>query len=263
MSKVIAIDDVAGLIKPGHQLALGGGPVFQNPVGLVKAVIKAGIGELRLVVAPTGGLAADMLIAAGLVTEVETSQLNLGEYGSAPHFRRSVEEGRLTVRENSCPALLDGLLAGAKGLPFMPVRGLFETDYLSVRPDFKVIENPYDGEPIVVVPAINPDVALIHAAKADAFGNFITDPNEDDPLLVKASKRVILSVEEIVSPEDLLRDGSGVRVPGIYVDHIVVIPNGAYPTSCFGKYPRDGEKIRAYREAALEQERYADFVAAL
>jgi glutaconate CoA-transferase, subunit A len=135
-------------------------------------------------------------------------------------------------------------------LPFMPVREFVGSDYLTARPDFKVILDPFTGEQVVVVPPITPDVALIHALKGDPEGNLLVDRLEDDHLLAQASHRVIASVEEIVPAGAMLETTEGLFVSGIYVTAVVHAPHGAFPAACRGYYGHDVAQIRRYVEAA-------------
>jgi glutaconate CoA-transferase, subunit A len=138
----------------------------------------------------------------------------------------------------------------------MPVRGFVGSDYLKARPDFKVIQDPFTGEDVAIVPPIAPDVALIHALKGDPEGNILVDRIEDDHLLAQASQRVIVSVEEIVSPAALAETPEGLFVSGIYVTALVHAPRGAYPTACRGYYEHDSAHIRRYVEAAKTTEAF-------
>ena len=148
--------------------------------------------------------------------------------------------------------MLAGLQAGAMGLPFMPVRGIIGTDYMQIRPDFKVIDNPYGEDKIVVVPAIVPDIALIHAKKADSSGNVLVDRFENDPLLARASKRVFVSCEEMVPNVYEVFTKEDIIIPSIYINKVVLLPGSARPTGCEGYYDLDDEAIRAYLKAAKD-----------
>jgi glutaconate CoA-transferase subunit A len=145
----------------------------------------------------------------------------------------------------------------------MPVRGFIGSDYLHARPDFKVIQDPFTGEEVVVVPPITPDVALIHALKGDAQGNLLVDRIEDDHLLAQASQRVIASVEEIVPAGTLAETPGGLFVSGLYVTALVHAPCGAYPTACRGYYAYDPVQISSYVEAAKTPEAFRSYLDAL
>jgi glutaconate CoA-transferase subunit A len=157
---------------------------------------------------------------------------------------------------------MSALQAGVMNVPFVPVRGLIGTDYMKVRPDFKEIANPYDpSEPIVIVPAIAPDVAVFHGYQGDRFGNVVASPATDGKLIAQASKRVIATVEEIVDGDLAAQPVRGALVPGIHVTAVVHAPRGAHPTSCRGRYDVDRDHLHEYIEAAQSDasfKRYLD-----
>src|SRR5438034_8435744 len=137
-----------------------------------RALIRRGVKGLHLIALPTSSLQADLLIGAGCVEAIETSAVSLGEFGPAPRFTAAILAGSLRVKDATCPALHAAFQATEKGVPFMPLRGLIGSDVLARRADWKVIDNPFDeDDPIVLLPAIKPDVALFHAPMADAAGN--------------------------------------------------------------------------------------------
>src|SRR5262249_33427712 len=114
----------------------------------------------------------DLLIGAGCVESIEAAGVSLGEFGSAPRFVAAVRAGAILVKDSTCPALHAALQASEKGVPFMALRGLLGSDLVKHRPDWRVIDNPFaNHDPIVLLPAIKPDVALFHAPIADADGN--------------------------------------------------------------------------------------------
>lgn len=157
--------------------------------------------------------------------------------------------------------MLAGLQAGASGLPFMPVRGHLESDYLKVRQDFRLIPDPYSGEAILVVPPIAPDVALVHAFGGDREGNLLVDELEDDFLLIQASKRVIASVEAVADdPRELKRAEYGLFVSGIHVEAVVHLPHGAHPTLMQGLYGIDDGHIGLYMGAAKDEESFRGYL---
>src|SRR5579862_7786374 len=137
-----------------------------------RALIRRGIRDLHLVTLPTSSLQADLLIGAGCVATLETSAVSLGEFGPAPRFTAAVLAGAIAMRDATCPALHAQLQATEKGVPFMPLRGLIGSDVLAHRPDWTVIDNPFgNADPIVLLPALKPDVVLFHAPMADRAGN--------------------------------------------------------------------------------------------
>lgn len=154
-----------------------------------------------------------------------------------------------------------GLQAGALGLPFMPVLGLIGTDYMRIRPDFKIIKNPYGEDDLVAIPAIKPDLLLIHVCKADVYGNALTDKRDNDSLLARASEHVIVTAEEIIPEVEPEIDK--IIIPGIYVDAVIHLPGGAKPTACPGYYDMQDVEIRRYLQAARETETFRAYLADL
>lgn len=134
------------------------------------------------------------------------------------------------------------------------------SDYEKLRPEFKVIADPYSGKDVLLVPAIVPDVSLIHALQADAEGNLLVDEKEDDFLLAQASRVVVASTEEIVDPDALRRAPYGVRLSAIYVTALVHIWGGAHPTACRGRYGSDAAHLEEYLRLARSDTAFRDYL---
>lgn len=153
-----------------------------------------------------------------------------------------------------------GLQAGASGLPFLPVPGHVGSDYETLRPEFKVIRDPYSDQDVLLVPAIVPNVSLIHALQADRAGNLLLDEKEDDSLLAKASGVVIASTEEIVDTDTLRRLPYGVLLSEIYVTALVHAPGGAHPTACRERYGIDEAHLQQYRRLTRSDEAFREYL---
>src|SRR5207247_2623176 len=154
--------------------------------------------RLNLIALPTSSLQADLLIGADCVETIETSAVSLGEFGSAPRFTAAVRAGSIRMKDATCPALHAAFQAAEKGVPFMPLRGLIGSDLLVHRPDWKVIDNPFgEDDPIVLLPAIKPDVALFHAPLADREGNVWIGRDRELAMMAHASVKTIVTVEKI------------------------------------------------------------------
>src|SRR6266852_1101263 len=168
---VRTLDEALAPIADGCVLAV---PREQSGVAMEAtwALIRRGVKRLHLVALPTSSLQADLLIGVGAIATLETSAVSLGEFGPAPRFTEAILAGRIRMRDATCPALHAALQAAEKGVPFMPLRGIIGSDLLAQRPDWKVMDNPFGAsDPIVLLPAIRPDVALFHAPIADREGN--------------------------------------------------------------------------------------------
>jgi glutaconate CoA-transferase subunit A len=254
---------LAAQVEPGMLVAL---PADYAGVSMAMtwALVARGARDLRLVHVPTGGLQGDILIGAGLVAAVETSAMTLGEAGGAPCFTRAVKTGRIAVRDATCPAIHAGLMAAQKGVPFMPIRGLLETDVLRFRDDWKVIDNPFAGgaDPIVLIPAIKPDVAIFHAPMADRFGNVWIGRRRELAPMAYASARCIVTVERIVDRSLLDTETAAAgTLPALYVTDIAVAPKGAWPYGLWGEYAADVVELKRYAEAARTEGGFSAYVA--
>jgi len=245
--RFVDLAEAAEFIPDGATLGVGRLP----PMALVRQLVRRGARDLDLVSAPTGGLAEDLLIAAGAVRSIHTSGVDLAEFGLAPNFGRAVEEGAVRVIDSSCPALLMALQAGASGVSFSPVPGLFGSDLLKVRADWRTLDDPFgDGGQVVVVPAVAPEYAALHALRADPAGSVVTTIEFDDRLLAQASRRVVVTVEEVFADATASLRPDEQLIPSAYLDLVVLAPGGSAPIGCFGRYPDDRDAILAYLTAA-------------
>ena len=208
-----SLDDALAPITDGCVLAV---PRESSGVAMAatRALIRRGIKRLTLIALPTSSLQADLLIGAGCVETLETSAVSLGEFGAAPRFTAAILKGSIHMKDATCPALHAAFQASEKGVPFMPLRGLLGTDVLKNRPDWKVIDNPFGNEdPIVLLPAIKPDVALFHAPMADREGNVWVGRQRELITMAHASERTIVTVEKLHDGNLLGRQDPGRRHP--------------------------------------------------
>ena len=189
-----SLAEFAAALPDGSRVAI---PPDYSGVALAatRALVARGARDLKLVAVPQAGFQADILIGAGCATAIETAGVNLGEHGLAPRYTAAIEAGALRILDATCPAVHAGLQAAEKGIPFMPLRGILGSDLLRVRPDWRVIDNPYgERDPIVLVPAIRPDVALFHARWADAQGNVWVGVRRELMTMAHAAARSFVSV---------------------------------------------------------------------
>jgi glutaconate CoA-transferase subunit A len=250
-------DALAALIPDGALVAIP--PDNSLPsVAIAKALIRRGARGLRLLGVPVSGFATDILIGAGCVAEVETSAVSLGEAGFAPRFSAALKTGAITVRDATCPAIHTMLQAAEKGVPFMPLRGLIGSDILANRPDWKVVPNPFsaDGtDPIVLLPAKQPDFATFHAAMADSAGNVWLGRRRECATIAHASKRALVTVERVVEgnflEDERLAAGA---ISATYVDAIAIAERGAHPVALLDDYGFDAAYVADYARAAKTEE---------
>ncbi len=244
--KLVDLTAVLPLIHNNQTIALGGLTIYRRPVAFVRALLQRQPRPQNLtLLAFTAGLASDMLVGGGCISHIRTCYFGLESFGLAPMFTKAVEDGRLTVIEESEASIACGLRAAVGQLGFMPSRAWQGTDLFKVRPDVKTITDPYTGETLTAFPAIQVDVAIIHVLKADRFGNAILGGNPTiDEMLSNVAKTVILTAEEVVD-----RLEGPVELTGLPVTAVCHVPNGAWPTSCYPVYPLDGEEILRYIDA--------------
>lgn len=252
---------MASRIPDGALLAL---PPEYAPCSMetVRALIRRGARDLRLLGVPQFGLQADLLIGAGCVAEVEAAAVTMGELGLAPRFTDAIKTGRIRMKDTTCPAIHAALQASEKGVPFLPLRGLLGTDVLSRRPDWQVGENPFsENDPIVYLPAIRPDVTLFHAAKADRLGNVWIGIRRELAVMAHASRTTCVTVEEILEgsllDDPVLAAGT---IPGIYITAVAKAKAGCWPLGLPHGYGADGDHLASYVRMAQTQDGFDSYV---
>jgi glutaconate CoA-transferase subunit A len=251
--KLVSLAEAIARVPDGAVVALGGNTLHRAPCAAVHELIRQGKRGLQIV--KTGGsYDVDVLCAAGVAAAVAAGFVSYENvFGLCPGYRRAVEQGRVRALEHTCYSVIAGLRAAAQGVPFMPMAGLLGSDLVAAR-DFRCVRDPYTGQEVVAVPAIRPDVAIIHVQEADAEGNArIWGSRFEDDLMARAAERVIVTAERIVPGETFERDPERTAVPGFLVDAVVAAPGGARPLSCAGCYDYDAAYLRRFVEAAQDE----------
>jgi glutaconate CoA-transferase subunit A len=246
--------EVAESIPDGALLAL---PPDYSLVAMevVRELIRRKAKGLRLLGVPILGLSADLLIGAGCVAEVETSAVSLGEAGLAPRFTEAAEKGEIKVKDATCPAIHSALQATEKGVPYMPLRGLEGSDLLTNRSDWK------SQADLVLIPALQPDIALFHARWADDAGNVWVGRRRELATVAHASRRSLVTFEER-KPGDMLEDellAPGV-ISSVYLSGLAPAPRGAWPLGVAGLYGIDDTHVSQYAKAAKTREGFRAYL---
>lgn len=222
------------------------------PMSLVREVVRQGPKHLRL--AGQGVLENDLLIAAGLVDKLDITYHGYEVYGISPVLRRACESGEVETVEWSNAALAWRFKAAAMGLPFLPVRSMLGTDTFNYSAA-KEIDCPFTGQRLCALPALSLDVGLIHVHRCDEFGNAQIDGISGfAEEMARASKRLIISTEEIVPHEEINEYPERTAIPYYIVDAVVHAPGGALPGEMPYVYWRDEEHMNLYFEHAKEAE---------
>src|SRR5882672_3642931 len=255
------LDEALAPITDGCVLAV---PRESSGVAMAatRALIRRGIKRLTLIALPTSSLQADLLIGAGCVETLETSAVSLGEFGAAPRFTAAILKNAIKMKDATCPALHAAFQASEKGVPFMPLRGLLGSDVLKNRADWKVIDNPFESDdPIVLLPAIKPQVALFHAPMADRDGNVWIGRQRELITMAHASERTIVTVEKL-HDGNLLEDKTlaAGTLPGFYVETVAVVENGCWPLPLPEYYAWDVEHLKEYVKLAATDEGFAKYL---
>lgn len=251
--KLTSLDDAAARVGDGDVVTAGGCLFSRTPLALVREILRQrrrGLTFVRNLMCTEG----EWMMAAGAVERVVTAWMSIGlPWGVSRVMRDHVERGAVAFEEWSHLALGLRLRAAAMGVPFLPALTMVGSD-LAATTGLKRVEDPYTGETLAAVPALFPDVALLHVHRADRFGNGQIDgyPHMDADM-ARAAATVLVTAEEIVPEEEIRRHPDRTVVPGFLVDALVLQPWGAYPHECYGLYEADFEHFEEYTAAIAER----------
>lgn len=250
--KRATLAEAAALVQDGAHVAIGGCLYSRTPMALLREVLRrppTGLTLSRNLMCYEG----DLFMVAGAADRIVTSWMAIGlPWGISRTLRQCVESGQVQFEEWSHLALGLRYRAAAMGVPFLPTLSLLGSDL--AQSGARQIECPFTGEKLCAVPALFPDVAVLHVHRADRYGNGQIDgyPHMDADL-ARAAQTVLLSAEEVVEPDELRQRPEATAVPFFTVDAVVEAPLGSYPHECYGKYHADMGAIGAYAEAVAER----------
>ncbi|MEA2861238.1 MAG: glutaconate CoA-transferase, subunit [Methylobacteriaceae bacterium] len=245
--KVVTLEEAASFVQDGMSVGIGGSTMSRTPMAMIWALIRARKKNLscsRSIVSTDG----DLLFGSGVCDHMITSWFAQSIlWGLSKVMRHHVEKGLARYDEWSHMAVGMRFRAGAMGVPFMPIRSMLGSDVLKQRPEAKEIDCPFTGEKLLLVPALNPGVALIHVQRCDAYGNAQIDGLQFmDIDLAMAANRVILTTERIVSNDQIRRAPDRTKIPFFCVDAVVEVPYGSAPHECYGAYEPMMRHMEAY-----------------
>jgi glutaconate CoA-transferase subunit A len=250
--KQTTLGEAAALVRDGDTVVAGGCCYSRTPWALLLELLRAERRDLTL-----GRnlmcYESELFLARGAATKLISSWVGIGlRWGIPRVFRDFVERDPSIYEEWSHLSFGMRLSAASMGLPFLPTASLLGSDLLKRLPA-REMRCPFTDELLVAVPALVPDVALIHVHRADVRGNAqVEGPAYMDLELARAAKVVIVSAEEIVSSEELVRHNDRTLIPALVVDAVVEVPYGAYPHECHGRYEADFAHFDAYAERVNE-----------
>lgn len=249
--KVVPLESLGELVHDGDSVAFGGGWFANHPMAAVRELIRAGRKDIHAITV-VGSADMDLMAAAGTLGHLSFAMVTLEAFGLAPNVRKSIESGKLPFTEYTGLGLLIGLEAQGRGVPFLPYRGPFGSDIPARYPEvYATTTCPFTGEELTAVRAIQPDVAIVHALRADAEGNAQWDNTSGpDVEMAKAARKVIVTCEEVVDRSVIVENSHMTKLPGFYVEAVIEAPFGAHPTSHVPRYAMDAWEIMEYAAAA-------------
>jgi glutaconate CoA-transferase subunit A len=263
--KIKSLSEAVKLINDGDKVTFGGFGFRGHPVAVAHEMIRQGKRKIEI-----AGSAAwhtnNLLIGAGCVDRMLVAADTVEFGGTIPSLRRAVENGRLVVEDYSFFSLGCRLMASALGIPFFPTRSMMGSDmlrynWLEENNKFRIIDCPFSGEKVVLVPPLEPDVAVIHAQYADAKGNVqLLGPTDLMDEQARASKKVIVTVEKVVSSSFIRRKPELTIIPSFFVDAVVEVPFGAHPTAMFRFYDFDIDHLKYSYEQSKDPEKFQEYL---
>jgi glutaconate CoA-transferase subunit A len=260
VSKLLTLaDSIASFVQDGSSVAMGLCLESLIPFAAAHEIIRQKKRNLTLI-GPISDILFDQVIGAGCASRIRAAWVGNVITGSCYNFRRGIETGRLLIEDHSNLTVAMALRAGAMGVPFMPARTALGSDLYQSNTGLKIMTCPFTGDRLTAVEAIIPDVAVVHVQRADEFGNAHAWGNlgvTRDACL--ASRHVILTAEEIVSPDVIGRDPNRVITPGFRVSAVVHFPWGGHPSPVPGYYNRDHQAFIDYRNESKTPELFADW----
>jgi glutaconate CoA-transferase subunit A len=260
MSKLLSLSEaIARFVNDGDTIYAAG---FTHliPFAAGHEIIRQAKKDLTLARA-TPDLIYDQMVAAGCACKVIFSYMGNPGVGSLRIVRSAIEQGKLEWEEYSHFGMITRLQAGASGLPFLPMKQTGATDLEKANPQIKRIPDPYGSEDVIVVPALNPDVVVVHVQRADVNGNahlwgIIGEQKE----AAFAAKKVILTAEEIVDESIIRSDPNRTMIPGIVVSAVCHVPYACHPSYAQGYYDRDNEFYLAWDKISESAEATRQFL---
>jgi glutaconate CoA-transferase subunit A len=254
MAKLTTLAEAVASVPSGAHVALSGFAITRCTMAFAREVIRQGITGLT-VSQCVGAMDADLLVGAGAVDRIIYGGGSLDRFGRLGCVNRGIEDGSLRAEEYSSLSIAFRYLAGALGLPFIPIRSLRGSDLIRQieersGSDVSTISDPFSGEEWLALKPLAPDVAVVQVQLADEEGNAqIMGPRWDNGEQVKASRRTIVIAEQVVSGEVIRQNPERTVIPGLLVSHVVELPFSAHPTSVYGLYDYDAAQIEHYVEA--------------
>ncbi|NWF96337.1 MAG: CoA transferase subunit A [Candidatus Thorarchaeota archaeon] len=263
--KIITLEEAAKMVPDGAHLFWGGFGYQRPPIAFASELVRQKKRDLTIY---TCGSEVDLeiMVGAGTATRFEIAFVAIEALGLANNMRRRVAEGKAQVEDYSNLAMAMRFLGGALNVPFMPIRSLMGTDLVNrsrYRGDKKleVIDCPFTGEKICLVPSVQPDFSIVLAQRVDKMGNAQIDGIVGEDLEgSRCGKRLIVLAEELVSEEEIRSHPDQTKIPAMYVTNVVLLPFGAHPMQCHGYYDYDLEHLMMFHKMTREESGWEEYL---
>ncbi|WP_026703037.1 CoA transferase subunit A [Salibacterium aidingense] len=264
-TKLYSLKDAVREVKSGSHITLGGFAHSLAPLAFVREMIRQDISDLE-VTAMGEAWAVDMLSGAKALKKVRMSNFMFEGWGRCRNFSRAVEEGEIEVEDYSHFGITNRMFAGSMGIPFIPVKTMSGSDIYherSFEKNNKFVDYtcPFTEEKVLLVPKVEPDVAIIHASRADVNGNVqLYGISSTLEVAAKSAKKVIVTVEEIVEEEIIRKQPELTILPSFLVDAVIHLPYGAHPAGMYKYYDYDSDHINLYIESTRTNEKFKEYM---
>jgi glutaconate CoA-transferase, subunit A len=262
--KLCSLAKAAALVANGSRIHLGGMAVHNHPMAFVYELLRRGTTGLT-VVSHVSASDVDILIGAGRVRRLEFSYVGLEEFGTAPCFRRAVQNGRIELSEYSEPVAFERFACSARGMPYFTTREMVGTDLPRVNPDIKEVTDPFGSGVYHAVSAAEPEWVVLHVPLGDKYGNVLFFPHRQLPedldlIASRATRNLIVTVEQIVAHERIRQLPYLNLIPRFRTTAIVEVPYGAHPFSCLHVYDQDRAHLAEYAEAGRDDRLFRSYL---
>jgi len=264
MSKVKTLAEIVSEIPNGAEIGLGGFIINRCPMAFAEELIRQDKKDLVLY-SVMGTMEADLLVGAGCVKSYSYGGGSLDRFGKLSRVNESIEKGSPQIIEYSGLSLAQRMLAGSMGVPYIPTKTIIGSEILEkLMLDESIARmgtNPFDGEPYLFLSALQPEYTVIHAQAADSKGNIILEGPVWDIETAKAGKKLIVTVERLVSNEYIKQFPEKVLIPSMYTYAVAVVPGGAVPAAVYKYYDYNAEQLTIYAKANQKQETFDEYLA--
>jgi glutaconate CoA-transferase subunit A len=256
--KRITLKEAVSLVQDGSHLFWGGFGFQRPPMAFAHELVRQNKRNLTIYTCGSE-MDIDILSGARVVSRFELAFYAIEGIGLVPNIQRRIREGSIEFEDYSNLAMALRFLGGALGVPFMPLKSMLGTDMLAKKrfrsKKAEVIDCPFTGEKVVLVPSVRPDFSIVHAQRVDREGNVQIDGIKgEDVEGGRAGKKVIVLAEEIVETEFIRARPDQTVIPNIYVTHVVECPWGSHPMMVYNYYDYDMEHVRKYYDQCKTEE---------